>query len=141
MQNGTSAQDAVILSAARTPQGRFLGALSSLSAAELGRIAYRAALDRSGIDPFDLSEIIVGNVVSAGVGQALPRQISIGAGMPEQIGGLAINKVCGSGLKTAMLASSAIRAGDDGELTEAETNVAQRAVPRNRQRRDHFRYS
>ncbi|MCC6615214.1 MAG: acetyl-CoA C-acyltransferase [Anaerolineae bacterium] len=112
MQNGTSAQDAVILSAARTPQGRFLGALSSLSAAELGRIAYRAALDRSGIDPFDLSEIIVGNVVSAGVGQALPRQISIGAGMPEQIGGLAINKVCGSGLKTAMLASSAIRAGD-----------------------------
>jgi len=112
MQNRTSAQDAVILSAARTPQGRFLGALSSLSAADLGRIAYRGALDRSGIDPFDLSEIMVGNVVSAGVGQALPRQISIGAGMPEQIGGVAVNKVCGSGLKTAMLASSAIRAGD-----------------------------
>lgn len=115
MQNGNSAQDAVILSAARIPQGKFLGALSGLTAAEIGRVAYKAALERSGIDPFDLSEVIVGNVVSAGVGQALPRQISIGAGIPEQVGGVAVNKVCGSGLKAVALASSSIRAGD-GEV-------------------------
>lgn len=108
-------REAVILGAARTPIGKFLGGLSSLSAAELGQVAVRAAVERSGVNTNDISELILGNVVSAGVGQALPRQISFGAGLPEKVSGLAINKVCGSGLKAVMLASSMIRA-EDGDL-------------------------
>jgi acetyl-CoA C-acetyltransferase len=108
-------REAVILGAARTPIGKFLGGLSSLSAAELGQVAVRAAVERSGVDKNDISELILGNVVSAGVGQALPRQISFGAGLPEKVSGVAINKVCGSGLKAVMLASSMIRA-EDGDL-------------------------
>jgi acetyl-CoA C-acetyltransferase len=109
------ANDVVILGSARTPQGKFLGALSSLTAAELGKIAFREAVQRSGINPADVREVFVGNVVSAGVGQALPRQISIGAGVPDSVGGVAINKVCGSGLKSVMFAASSIKAGD-GDL-------------------------
>ena len=108
-------REPVILAGARTPQGKLMGALSSLSAAELGQVAFKAAIERSGIDPADVNEVIVGNVVSAGVGQALPRQISINAGVPDHVGGVSINKVCGSGLKSVMLASSAIKA-DDGDL-------------------------
>ncbi|MEO8394856.1 MAG: acetyl-CoA C-acetyltransferase [Chloroflexota bacterium] len=108
-------RETVILGAARTPIGKFLGRLSSLSAAELGQVAVRAAVERSGITKDDISELILGNVVSAGVGQALPRQISFAAGLPEKVSGLAINKVCGSGLKAVMLASSMIRA-EDGDL-------------------------
>ncbi|PJF25840.1 MAG: acetyl-CoA C-acyltransferase, partial [Phototrophicales bacterium] len=108
-------REAVILSAARTPSGRFLGALSGLTAAELGQAAVRAAVERSGVNAEDISELFLGNVVSAGVGQALPRQVSIGAGLPETVGGTAINKVCGSSLKAIMLAASAIRA-DEGDL-------------------------
>ncbi|MBE2271482.1 MAG: acetyl-CoA C-acyltransferase [Anaerolinea sp.] len=115
MNNGKSARDAVVLGGARTPIGKFLGGLAGVSAAELGKVAVRAAVERSGIDAADVHELILGNVVSAGVGQALPRQISIGAGLPENIGGVAINKVCGSGLKAVMLASSMIRA-EDGDL-------------------------
>ncbi len=113
--NGKHPQDAVILGSARTPHGKFLGALSALTAAELGKVAVRAAVARSGINPADADEVILGNVVSAGVGQALPRQISLGAGIPDHVGGVAVNKVCGSGLKTVMLAASAIKAGD-GDL-------------------------
>ena len=113
--NGKHEREAVILGSARTPIGKFLGGLSSLSAAELGQVAVRAAVERSGIDANNVDEVILGNVVSAGVGQALPRQISIGAGLPEHVGGVAVNKVCGSGLKAVMLASSAIRA-EDGDL-------------------------
>jgi acetyl-CoA C-acetyltransferase len=113
--NGKHSRDAVILAGARTPQGKFMGALSGMSAAQLGTVAFKAALDRSGIAPADLNEVLVGNVVSAGVGQALPRQISLGAGVPDTVGGVAVNKVCGSGLKAVMLASSAIKAGD-GDL-------------------------
>jgi acetyl-CoA C-acetyltransferase len=109
------AREAVILGSARTPQGKFLGVLSSLSAAQLGQVAVRAAIERSGINTADVNEVIIGNVVSAGVGQALPRQISIGAGVPDHVGGVAINKVCGSGLKAVMLAASAIKA-EDGDL-------------------------
>ncbi len=108
-------RDAVILGSARTPQGKFLGALSSLTAAEIGQVAVRAAVERSGINSSDVNEVILGNVVSAGVGQALPRQISIAAGIPDSVGGLTINKVCGSGLKSVMLAASQIKAGD-GDL-------------------------
>jgi acetyl-CoA C-acetyltransferase len=108
-------RDPVILSTARTPQGKFLGALSTLNAAQLGKIAFGAAIQRSGINPEDIQEVIVGNVISAGVGQALPRQISIGAGIPKTVGGVSINKVCGSGLKAIMLASSSIKA-EDGNV-------------------------
>ncbi len=115
MNNGQSQREAVILGGARTPHGKFLGALSSLSAAQLGQIAVRAAVERAGINPADIDEVIIGNVVSAGVGQALPRQISLGAGVPDTVGGLLVNKACGSGLKAVMLAASMIKAGD-GDL-------------------------
>ncbi len=115
MSKDKGSRDAVILASARTPIGKFLGGLSSLSAAELGKIAVRAAVERSGINGADVHELILGNVVSAGVGQALPRQVSIGAGLPESVGGVSINKVCGSGLKAVMMASSSIRA-EDGDL-------------------------
>lgn len=108
-------REAVILASARTPQGKFMGALSPLKAAELGQVAFKAAVERSEINPADVNEVIVGNVVSAGVGQALPRQVSIGAGVPDTVGGVAVNKVCGSGLKAVMMASSFIKAGD-GDL-------------------------
>ncbi|MEL6404516.1 MAG: acetyl-CoA C-acyltransferase [Chloroflexota bacterium] len=112
---GKSKRDPVILASARTPQGKLMGALSPMSAAELGQVAFGAAVERSGIDAGDVNEVIVGNVISAGVGQALPRQISINAGVPEHVGGVSVNKVCGSGLKSIMLASSAIKA-EDGDL-------------------------
>ncbi len=115
MRSEQHARDAVILSGARTPHGKFLGALSGLSAAELGTLAFRAALERSGAAAADVDEVIVGNVVSAGTGQALPRQISLGAGLPHSVGGYTVNKVCGSGLRAVMSAAQAIRAGD-GDL-------------------------
>jgi acetyl-CoA C-acetyltransferase len=108
-------RDPVILSAARTPIGKFLGALSTLTAVDLGQVAARAAVERAGIDPAEIDEVVLGNVVSAGTGQALPRQISLGAGIPDHVGGVAVNKVCGSGLKAVMIASSFIKAGD-GDL-------------------------
>ncbi len=114
-QNGKNGRDPVILSSARTPIGKFLGGLSNVSAADLGKVAVKAAVERAGIDAADVSEVILGNVVSAGVGQALPRQVSIGAGVPESVGGITVNKVCGSGLKAVMIASNAIKA-DDGDL-------------------------
>lgn len=113
--NGKHSREPVILGAARTPQGKFLGALSTLSASELGKIAFGAAVERSGIRPDNIKEVIVGNVVSAGTGQALPRQISIGANLPDTVGGVTVNKICGSGLKAIMLASSSIKA-EDGDV-------------------------
>ncbi len=115
MTNDKHAREAVILSSARTPQGKFLGGLASLTAAELGQIAVKVAVERSAINTEHIDEVFLGNVIGAGVGQALPRQISIGAGIPDRVGGVSINKVCGSGLKAVMLASSAIKA-DDGDL-------------------------
>jgi acetyl-CoA C-acetyltransferase len=97
---------------ARTPIGRFLGGLSGFSAPELGAIAVRAAVYRSGIDVGDVEEVIMGNVVTAGGGQAPARQAAIHGGIPETVPAVTINKVCGSGLKAVMLAAQAIRAGD-----------------------------
>lgn len=97
---------------ARTPIGRFLGGLSRLSAPELGAIAIRSATDRSGIDIEDVDEVIMGNVVSAGSGQAPARQAAIRGGIPATVPAVTVNKVCGSGLKAVMLAAQAIRAGD-----------------------------
>ena len=105
-------REPVILASARTAQGKLMGGLAPLNAAELGKIAFKAAVERSGIDTNDVNEVIVGNVISAGTGQALPRQISIGAGLPDHVGGITVNKVCGSGLKAVMLSASAIKAGD-----------------------------
>jgi acetyl-CoA C-acetyltransferase len=103
---------AVIVGAARLPTGRFLGGLSSLTAADLGAHAISAVVERSGVAPDDIEDVIMGNVVQAGVGQAPARQAAIGAGLPPEIPAMTINKVCGSGLKAVMLATQAIRAGD-----------------------------
>ena len=102
----------VIVSAVRTPIGRFLGALSTLSAPELGAIAIREAVARAGISAEDVAEVIMGNVVQGGVGQAPARQAVIKSGLPSTVSALTINKVCGSGLKAVMLAAQSIRAGD-----------------------------
>lgn len=109
---GQHARDVVILGGARLPQGKFLGILKSMTAVQLGTVAVRAAVERSGINPADVDEVIIGQVVPAGSGQAVARQIWIGAGFPDNVGGLAINKACGSGLKAVMLAANGIRAGD-----------------------------
>ena len=103
---------AVIVSAVRTPIGRYLGGLSPLSAPELGAIAVREAVSRAGIDGGEVQEVILGNVVQGGVGQAPARQAVLKAGLPSSVSALTINKVCGSGLKAVMLAAQAIRAGD-----------------------------
>jgi acetyl-CoA C-acetyltransferase len=103
---------AVVVAAARTPIGRFLGGLSSLQATALGGIAIRSALDRAGIDASDLDDVILGNVVSGGLGQAPARQAAIAGGVPETVGAMAVSRVCGSGLQAVMLAAQAIRAGD-----------------------------
>ena len=102
----------ILKGGARTPIGRFLGGLSRFSAPELGAIAVRAAVERSGIDVRDVEEVIMGNVVTAGVGQAPARQAAVGGGVPETVPAFTINKVCGSGLKAVMLAAQAVRAGD-----------------------------
>jgi acetyl-CoA C-acetyltransferase len=103
---------AVIVAAQRTPIGRFLGALSPLQAPELGTIAIRAALEKSGIDPKDIEDVIMGNVVSAGLGQAPARRAALNAGVPDTVGAMGVSRVCGSGLMAVMLSAQAIRAGD-----------------------------
>ncbi|MEO6209820.1 MAG: acetyl-CoA C-acyltransferase [Gemmatimonadaceae bacterium] len=102
----------VIVSAARTPVGRFLGGLAPLRAPELGAAAIRAAIARAGIDVGAIEDVIMGNVLQGGVGQAPGRQAAIAAGIPGTVPALTVNMVCGSGLKAVMLAAQAIRAGD-----------------------------
>jgi acetyl-CoA C-acetyltransferase len=102
----------VIVGAARTPIGRFLGGLAPLSAPELGAIAIRAALQRSGVDPARVQEVIMGQVLQGGAGQAPARQAMLRAGVPATASAMTINKVCGSGLQAVMLAAQAIKAGD-----------------------------
>ncbi len=106
------AREPVIVSAARTPIGRFQGTLAPLSAPELGAVAIRAAVERAGIDPAMVEEVLMGNVVQAGVGQAPARQAAIKAGLPPTVGATTVNKVCGSGLKAVMLAAAMITVGD-----------------------------
>jgi acetyl-CoA C-acetyltransferase len=103
---------AVIVSAVRTPIGRYLGGLAPLSATDLGAVAIRAAVERSGVDPEEVREVIMGNVVQGGEGQAPARQAGLKSGLPATVSALTVNKVCGSGLKAVMLAAQAIRAGD-----------------------------
>jgi acetyl-CoA C-acetyltransferase len=104
--------DAVILSGARTPVGKLLGALKDLSAVDLGVVAARAAIERAGLDPTQIDEVIMGNVVQAGNGQNPSRQVALRAGIPNSVAALTINKVCGSGLKAVMLAANGIRVGE-----------------------------
>ena len=105
-------KDVFILSAARTPIGSFQGSLSSLKATTLGSIAIKEAVKRAGIKPEDVSEVIMGCVLPAGIGQAPARQAALGAGLPDSVPCMTINKVCGSGLKSVMLAAQAIMCGD-----------------------------
>lgn len=104
--------DAYIVSAARTPIGKYLGGLADVPAVELGALATTAALQRAGIPAGRVDEVIVGNVLQAGMGQNPARQVALKAGLPDSIAAFTVNKVCGSGLKAAMLAAQAIRAGD-----------------------------
>ena len=104
--------DVVIISAVRTPIGKFQGAYKDVAATALGAHAVRAAMQRANIDSALLDECIMGNVISAGLGQAPARQAALGAGLPNHVGALTINKVCGSGLKAVMLAAVMIRGGD-----------------------------
>jgi len=102
----------VIVSAARTPIGKFLGGLSTLSAPELGAIAIREALSRAKVAPDAVNEVIMGQVIQGGTGQAPARQAALKAGVPATVSAVTINKVCGSGLKSVMLAAQSIKAGD-----------------------------
>lgn len=105
--------EVVILSAVRSPMGRFQGSLSPLSATKLGAAVIRAAIERAGLENLEeIDEVLMGNVVSAGIGQAPARQASVFAGIPPTVGATTVNKVCGSGLKAGMFASQAIRARD-----------------------------
>jgi acetyl-CoA C-acetyltransferase len=105
-------QEAVIVSAVRTPTGKFLGGLKDFSATELGAMVVAEAVRRAGIDPASVDECIMGNVVSAGLGQAPARQAALRGGLSNDVAALTINKVCGSGLKAVMLAAQAIGVGD-----------------------------
>ena len=105
-------EQAVIVSATRTPTGKFLGSLKGLAATELGALVVREAVRRAGIDPAIVDECIMGNVMSAGLGQAPARQAALRGGLADHVAALTINKVCGSGLKAVMLAAQGIATGD-----------------------------
>src|SRR6266581_4934584 len=102
----------VIVSAVRTPTGKFLGALKSFAATELGALVVAEAVRRAGIDPQIVDECIMGNVVTAGEGQNPARQAALKGGLPDHVAAMTINKVCGSGLKAVMLAAQGIATGD-----------------------------
>jgi len=104
--------EAVILSAVRVPTGKFLGALKGFTAPQLGSMVVKEAIARAGLPPDAVDEVIMGNVVSAGLGQAPARQAALGAGLPAKVAALTVNKVCGSGLKAVMLAAQGIATGD-----------------------------
>jgi len=105
-------KDVVIFSGARTPIGAFMGAFSSFTGPQLGAVAIRAAVERAGVSGEEIDEVIMGEVLTGGVGQAPARQAAIYGGLPNSVPALTINKVCGSGMKAVMLAAQAIRLGD-----------------------------
>src|SRR2546423_15375086 len=105
-------KDVYLAGGVRTAIGGFCGALDSTPAPALGSVVIKAALDRAGVPADQVDEVIFGNVVSAGLGQNVARQVSIGAGLNAAIGATTVNKVCGSGLKAVMLAAQAIQSGD-----------------------------
>ncbi len=105
-------RDVVIISGVRTPIGKFQGTLKSITATQLGAIAVKAAVERAGLDPALVDEVIMGNVVSAGLGQNPARQAALRGGLPPDVAAMTINKVCGSGLKSVGLAAQGIQTGD-----------------------------
>ncbi len=111
--------DIVIASAVRTPVGKFNGALAPLRAPQLGSLAIQAALERAAVGPDEVDEAIVGNVLTAGVGQNPARQAALGAGLPDSVPAFTVNKVCGSSLKAVMVAAQAIKAGDASIIVAA----------------------
>lgn len=123
-----SAADPVILSGARTPIGRFLGTLASVPAPRLGATAVKAAVARAGINPEEIEEVIMGQVVAAGSGLSPARQAAIHAGLPATVGAASMNKACGSGLRSVMSAAQAVRAGD-AELVVAGGMENMSALP------------
>jgi acetyl-CoA C-acetyltransferase len=136
MSNNHSEREAVILSAARTPVGRFMGQLSAVSAPDLGALAVKEALARSGVDPATVYEVIMGIVVSSAAGQAPARQAALRGGLGDTVGAMAVNKVCGSGLKAVMLAANAIAAGEADVLVAGGMENMSRApylLPKARQ--------
>src|ERR671919_2554163 len=105
-------RESVIVSAVRTPTGKFLGALKDFTAPELGSMVVREAVRRAGIDPAAVDECIMGNVIQAGNGQNPARQAALNGGLHDRVAAMTINKVCGSGLKAVMLAAQGIATGD-----------------------------
>src|SRR5215212_1021040 len=105
-------KQSVIISAARTPTGKFQGALKGFSAPELGAIAIKEAVKRAGISNEQVDEVIMGCVVQAGIGQAPARQAALKAGLPPEVSALTVNMVCGSGLRAVALAAQAVQLGD-----------------------------
>jgi acetyl-CoA C-acetyltransferase len=108
----SNTKEAVIISAARTPTGKFQGALKGFTAPDLGAIAIKEAVKRAGVDPAKVDEVIMGCVVQAGIGQAPARQAAMKAGLPPEVSALTVNMVCGSGLRAVALASQSIKLGD-----------------------------
>src|SRR5207249_1046832 len=107
-----ASDDVVIISGCRTPIGKFQGSLSDLGAPQLGAIVVREAVKRANLEPQRIDECIMGNVVSAGLGQNPARQAALFGGLPPEVGAMTINKVCGSGLKAVALAAQAIETGN-----------------------------
>jgi len=141
MTQELNSRQPVILSAVRTPMGRFQGALAPLSAVQLGAAVVREAVRRAGLnDPADIDEVLMGNVVSAGLGQAPARQAAIFAGLPETVGATTLNKVCGSGLKAGMFAAQAIKAGDADLIVAGGMESMSNAPYLLRGRRGELRY-
>ncbi|MCT4631490.1 MAG: acetyl-CoA C-acetyltransferase [Firmicutes bacterium] len=120
-------REAVIVSAVRTPIGTFNGAFKSVSAADLGAIAAKEAIRRAGIDPADIDEAFIGNVLQAGLGQNVARQVVLKAGIPEHVPAISINKVCGSGLRTVSMAAQQIMLGDADIMLAGGTENMTRA--------------
>src|SRR5436305_9015157 len=119
--------DVYLAGGVRTPIGSFCGALESMPAPALGSTAARAAIKRAGVSADQIDEVIFGNVVSAGLGQNVARQVAIGAGLAPAVGAMTINKVCGSGLKTVMLAAQSIKCGDNSAVIAGGTENMSRA--------------
>jgi len=108
----SSINEAVIISAVRTPVGKFLGALKSFKATDLGAIVVREAVKRAGVKPEDVDEVIMGCVIQAGLGQNPARQAALHGGLPDKVSAVTVNKVCGSGLKAVMMAAQGVQLGD-----------------------------
>jgi acetyl-CoA C-acetyltransferase len=139
MTNDKKLNDALILSGARTPIGKFNGALATVEAPLLGAAAIKAAVERAGVEPNDIEEVLMGQVIAAGSGQAPGRRAAVGAGLPAEVGATSLNKACGSGLKAVMFAAQAIRAGDS-HLAVAGGMESMSGAPYLLKARQGFRY-